>query len=97
MPDPIDLDAIRARHEHHLRSLLAYIHGDGGHHADEHGLEVSTQAAIEAVMRQFEKTDDLRALPQRCRNLLWGSADDAESPAARLCAAIDEALKGGVE
>ena len=35
--------------EHLLRELLAVIHGDGGHHAHQHGLEESCRQAHERI------------------------------------------------
>ena len=35
--------------EHMLQELLAVIHGDGGHHVSDHGLEASFAAAMEIV------------------------------------------------
>lgn len=39
-----------------LRDLLAAIHGDGGHHADDHGLVESTRRAMERVQEERGET-----------------------------------------
>ena len=45
--------------EHHLRNLLAIIHHDGGHYADEHGLEKATENAIQAWCDRSVQIDAL--------------------------------------
>lgn len=41
-----------------LRELLAVIHGDGGHYADEHGPEKATEDAIEIFLRDRQTLRD---------------------------------------
>jgi len=42
-------------HVYWLGELLAVIHGDGGHHLAEHGVEASTKSALKIIYK--ERTD----------------------------------------
>lgn len=44
-----------------LRELLAVIHGDGGHHAQRHGLEESCRQAHERIAAMRVELDRLRS------------------------------------
>jgi len=63
MTEPLNIDDAdcpafwrnRARiMEYHLQNLLATIHGDGGHHASEHGIEKSTAEAMRIIYKRRE-------------------------------------------
>ena len=46
--------------EHHLRNLLAVIHRDGGHHADENGLKTSEEEAEKVVISLRSQVEELK-------------------------------------
>ena len=48
--------------EHLLRELLAVIHGDGGHHAQRHGLEESCRQAHLSLTRLRDELQELLRL-----------------------------------
>lgn len=71
-----------------LRNLLAAIHRDGGHYAEEHELEKATEEAKAAVNRERVRLDALReageALAEAASRVKWEGPQSTSAIAALL-------------
>lgn len=45
---------------HLLKELLATIHRDGGHYAQEHGLDKATKDAIDLILNERKEADEIK-------------------------------------
>lgn len=61
-----------------LTDLLAVIHGDGGHHAQRHGLEESCRQAHARIADLRRELDAAKSAPTAGASDLWYSYDPEE-------------------
>ncbi len=63
-----------------FENLLAVLHRDGGHFAEEHGLDRAAEVAVEQFYRDQRELEELRRWRARdpsVRSITWGEIREA--------------------